>query len=340
MAINLLVLVLQAHAKDSVDEFVDDLANTLFNRALKALPLQHDGLDGTVLGKPGHMALTPRGTASSALPHPQPWSARGDFQVQHRNPVVHAASQLGDKDHSGVSEPLANMNRRNMLAGLASAGGSALLPKEAQAVQGYTAGRIPGTQPSEIPGFLRYTRPEGKQGGHGVGWSEIPPYTFLLPEGWEETAVSIADLGGTELDARFKSKTTNAPGDMAIIVAPVLRFTNVGFGADVRITELGSPEKMLLGFGPEITGGPIDEDMIEKVSTRTDKDIPYYDYVIQGPGSGKLKFDKLMVSMSAYKNRVYILSVRPYGPERIEEFGKDYQMIADSFRIGGTYNEA
>ena len=48
-------------------------------------------------------------------------------------------------------------------------------------------------------GFLQYQRPEGKSGGHGVGWSEIPRYKFRVPVGWEDTPVSIADLGGTEV---------------------------------------------------------------------------------------------------------------------------------------------
>lgn len=50
-------------------------------------------------------------------------------------------------------------------------------------------------------GFYTYTRPEGKSGGHGVGWSEIPRYRFKIPEGWEERPVSIADLGGTEVNS-------------------------------------------------------------------------------------------------------------------------------------------
>lgn len=33
----------------------------------------------------------------------------------------------------------------------------------------------------------------------GVGWSEMPRYSFRVPAGWEETPVSIADLGGTEV---------------------------------------------------------------------------------------------------------------------------------------------
>jgi hypothetical protein len=48
-------------------------------------------------------------------------------------------------------------------------------------------------------GYYTYVRPEAKQGGHGVGWSELPQYEFKVPAGWDETPVSIADLGGTEV---------------------------------------------------------------------------------------------------------------------------------------------
>jgi hypothetical protein len=55
------------------------------------------------------------------------------------------------------------------------------------------------TSEPDAEGYYTYTRPEGKSGGHGVGWSEIPRYSFRVPAGWEETPVSIADLGGTEV---------------------------------------------------------------------------------------------------------------------------------------------
>ncbi|CAD7694660.1 unnamed protein product, partial [Ostreobium quekettii] len=61
---------------------------------------------------------------------------------------------------------------------------AALDARRAEAVQGYTAGRIPGVSASpDAQGFYTYKRPPGKSGGHGVGWSEIPPYTFKIPEG-------------------------------------------------------------------------------------------------------------------------------------------------------------
>lgn len=88
-------------------------------------------------------------------------------------------------------------SRRNLLgvAGACALGLS--LPEEAQAVQGLTAGRIPGLSPDpELPNVQVYVRPDGKSGGHGVGWSEIPQYQFRVPETWAEVPVSIADLGG------------------------------------------------------------------------------------------------------------------------------------------------
>lgn len=66
--------------------------------------------------------------------------------------------------------------------------------------------------------------------------------------------MSIADLGGTEIDLRFGNEQE---GSMAIVVAPVLRFADVGFNADVRLEELGSPAKMIGGFGPELFGSPL-----------------------------------------------------------------------------------
>lgn len=120
---------------------------------------------------------------------------------------------------------LCAVDRRAMLMGAGAAALSmTLAPGNALAVQGITAGRIPGlstevlvllcsSMDSEnhknhhLPncpqaddnGFYTYVRPEGKSGGHGVGWSEVPRYSFKVPAGWEETPVSIADLGGTEV---------------------------------------------------------------------------------------------------------------------------------------------
>jgi hypothetical protein len=41
----------------------------------------------------------------------------------------------------------------------------------------------------------------------GYGCVDPPRYSFQVPLGWEETAVSIADLGGTEIDLRWGAWT-------------------------------------------------------------------------------------------------------------------------------------
>lgn len=35
-------------------------------------------------------------------------------------------------------------------------------------------------------GWRTYRRPDEKSGGHGVGWSPIIPYSFAVPQDWEE----------------------------------------------------------------------------------------------------------------------------------------------------------
>lgn len=101
-----------------------------------------------------------------------------------------------------ASPPPPSATRRAALAAAAASLAASLAlarsPPPAAAVQGLTAGRIPGLGTTlDEYGYAQYKRPEGKSGGHGVGWSEVPRYSFRVPSGWEETPVSIADLGGT-----------------------------------------------------------------------------------------------------------------------------------------------
>mmetsp|Transcript_15644 Transcript_15644/g.21626 ORF Transcript_15644/g.21626 Transcript_15644/m.21626 type:complete len:280 (-) Transcript_15644:202-1041(-) len=172
-------------------------------------------------------------------------------------------------------------------------------PEEAFAIQGLTAGRVPGIQPSELEGFNFYERPDGKSGGHGVGWSEIPKYSFNVPEGWGEVPVSIADLGGSEVDLRFSSQ---AEGDLAVVVAPVLRFYDVGYNASVIIEELGTPEQIIKAFAPEIIGQTVEEDDIVSMTTKKDdQGLTYYLYDLK---------PHFLIAATAFKNRLFIMTVR------------------------------
>ena len=75
---------------------------------------------------------------------------------------------------------------------------------------------------TDADGYYTYTRPEGKQGGHGVGWSELPRYAFKVPPGWSEKAVSIADLGGTEVQEHCLVLLPSANCCSALLVSEAL----------------------------------------------------------------------------------------------------------------------
>lgn len=138
--------------------------------------------------------------------------------------INHISMLLQDEESMVTS----TTSRRDMVAAtvLSSLALKLSQPSPAFAVQGLTAGRIPGlslgmskccklfphavsvylsrrflsspfvglhsalsrctglSKETDDEGFHTYRRPEGKSGGHGVGWSEIPQYTFkacLIP---------------------------------------------------------------------------------------------------------------------------------------------------------------
>ncbi|CAL5226845.1 g9711 [Coccomyxa viridis] len=224
---------------------------------------------------------------------------RTSGQHQRRTVGASAQQQATDQNHSQTD----SCSRRQLLQLVPAAAALALggLAGPASAVQGLTAGRLPGLDKREVDGFMTYTRPEGKSGGHGVGWSEIPRYSFKVPQGWQESPVSIADLGGTEIDLRF---TNPEQGSLAVVVAPVLRFIDVGFNADIRIEELGSPEKLIGGFAPELFGSPLQDDDVISTDVTKKGELTHYRW--------ELKPHRL-VEATAYKNRVFLLALTANG---------------------------
>ncbi|GIL48055.1 hypothetical protein Vafri_4764 [Volvox africanus] len=220
-------------------------------------------------------------------------------------------------------EALTAFSRRETLGlSIAAVTTVVLGARPSQAIQGLTAGRIPGLskEPDE-EGFYMYVRPEGKSGGHGVGWSEIPPYKFRVPKGWEEIPVSIADLGGTEIDLRYQNKEQ---GDLAVVVAPVLRFMDVGFNAKVNLESVGTPQRVIEGFAPELFGRPLDEgDVLStEVATREDGGLYYL---------WELKPHNL-VAATATKNRVFILTLTS-SARQWKKHAADLRVIQQSFRV-------
>lgn len=168
-------------------------------------------------------------------------------------------------------------------------------------------------------GWRTYRRPDEKSGGHGVGWSPIIPYAFSVPQEWEEVPVSIADLGGTEIDLRFGS---SKEGRLFVIVAPVLRFSD-DLGDNAKIELIGPPEKVINAFGPEVIGENVEGKVISmnvvEHSGRT-----YYQYELEPPHA--------LITATAAGNRLYLFNVTANGLQWKRHYS-DLKRIAESFRV-------
>lgn len=237
------------------------------------------------------------------------------------------ARGAGGRARAGVrcAASASGSGRRELVAGgaglaLGAAGGLLRAPPSL-AVQGLVAGRIPGTSKPDEDGNITYTRPEGKSGGHGVGWSEIPRYSFKMEQSWEEVPVSIADPAGSEIDVRFKA--AEGQGSAAVVVAPIMRFADIPFNADVKIEDLGGPKKMITAFAPEIFGAPLEDDGILKADTETIDGLTYYTFDCK---------PRFLVKMTAYKNRLFIMNVTGSAIQ-FRKHRDDLELVRNSFQL-------
>ncbi|KAK4387362.1 PsbP domain-containing protein 4, chloroplastic [Sesamum angolense] len=215
------------------------------------------------------------------------------------------------------------LNRRAAIASGVALVSSAVFgfPGDGLAVvkQGLLAGRIPGLSEPDEQGWRTYRRPDEKSGGHGVGWSPIIPYLFSVPQDWEEVPVSIADLGGTEIDLRFASPKE---GRIFVIVAPVLRFAD-NLGDNATIEQIGTPEKVINAFGPEVIGENV-EGKVLSAEVAEHSGRKYYQFELEPP--------HVLITATAAGNRLYLFSVTGNGLQWKKHY-KDLKRIADSFRV-------
>uniref|UniRef100_A0A0F7GYM5 Photosystem II reaction center PsbP family protein n=1 Tax=Pelargonium myrrhifolium TaxID=253081 RepID=A0A0F7GYM5_9ROSI len=219
-----------------------------------------------------------------------------------------------------ISEKSKLKRRTALVGGVSSAvlgfsGGAGL----AAVKQGLLAGRVPGLSEPDQQGWRTYRRPDEKSGGHGVGWSPIIPYSFSVPPQWEEVPVSIADLGGTEIDLRFAN---SKQGRLFVIVAPVLRFAD-NLGDDAKLELIGPPEKVISAFGPEVIGENVEGKVLSMEVTQH-SGRTYYQFELEPP--------HVIITATAAGNRLYLFSVTANGLQWKRNY-KDLKKIADSFRV-------
>ncbi|KAK4352578.1 hypothetical protein RND71_028096 [Anisodus tanguticus] len=234
-----------------------------------------------------------------------------------------------------------SLNRRLAIVSGASLISSVLFfPGEGSAVvkQGLLAGRVPGlSEPDEEvnvhlnkdkiaqAGWRTYRRPDDKSGGHGVGWSPMDPYSFSVPDKWEEVPVSIADLGGTEIDLRFANPKQ---GRISVIVAPVKRFSD-DIGEEATIEQIGPPAKVISAFGPEVIGENV-EGKVLRSEVAEHLGRKYYQFELEPP--------HVMITATAAGNRLYLFSVTgnaccDFTGLQWKRHYKDLRKIAESFRV-------
>lgn len=216
-----------------------------------------------------------------------------------------------------------SLNRRTAIVSGASLISSVVLgfPGEGSAVvkQGLLAGRVPGLSEPDEEGWRTYRRPDEKSGGHGVGWSPMIPYTFSVPDNWEEVPVSIADLGGTEIDLRFANPKE---GRIFVIVAPVKRFSD-NIGEEATIEQIGPPDKVISAFGPEVIGENV-EGKVLRSEVAEHFGRTYYQFELEPP--------HVMIIATAAGNRLYLFNVTGNGLQW-KRYYKDLRKIAESFRV-------
>lgn len=78
-----------------------------------------------------------------------------------------------------------------------------------------------------------------------------------------------------QIDLRFGDKEQGA---LQVVVAPVLRFKDVGFNAKVTVEELGTPDMLISGFAPELFGTPLNEEDVLETRVVNKGGLPYYEW--------------------------------------------------------------
>lgn len=68
------------------------------------------------------------------------------------------------------------------------------------------------------------------------------------------------------------------PACTHVQVAPVLRFLDVGYNANITIQDVGPPERVISGFAPELFGVPLGDDDVKATRTFTRGGAMYYNW--------------------------------------------------------------
>ncbi|KAG6408287.1 hypothetical protein SASPL_131292 [Salvia splendens] len=185
--------------------------------------------------------------------------------------------------------------------------------------QGLLAGRIPGLSEPDEQGWRTYQRPEDKSGGHGVGWSPIIPYKFSVPAPaeWNEVSINASHMTIKGYIVRFFHVIPSTFFRESLMSGPT------DLGDNTTIDRIGTPEKVISAFGPEVIGenveGKVLSSQVAEHEGRT-----YYQFELEPP--------HVIITATAAGNRLYLFNVTGNGLQWKKHY-KDLKKIADSFRV-------
>ena len=138
-------------------------------------------------------------------------------------------------------------------------------------------------------------------------------------------AASSPLFAGTEIDLRFKSREE---GDLSVVVAPVLRFRDVGYNANVTMEFLGDPDKIIAGFAPELFGAPLLDDDVLWTEVKKQGDATYYTW--------GLKPHRFVVA-TATGNRVFLMATQA-NTRQWRKGAENHKLITESFYVPPAKN--
>ena len=113
-----------------------------------------------------------------------------------------------------------------------------------------------------------------------------------------------------------------------MVVAPVLRFRDVGYNANVDMEFLGTPDKIIAGFTPELYGAPLTEGDVLDTKVYKKGDSIYYQWYMK---------PHRFVTATATGNRVFLLAASA-NSRQYRKGAEHLQMIADSFYVPPAKN--
>jgi hypothetical protein len=187
------------------------------------------------------------------------------------------------------------------------------------------------------PGFVRFVPGPTKTPALRSGTIDpSAPYAFNLPkEGrWKEAKVANA-ISGNYCQPRCDEPTTEVifqsgkQGKVSIVISPLTKVTRL---VNPSVADIGTPQQLIVSFGPYITGDSIDaENDVVSASEQSEDGQTYYLYELFTPTALSGAHN---VAALTFKGGVSLLCIASASEKQWDSAAEDLKAVVKSFRIG------